>query len=62
MLGTLYLFLTPSNTDGRIPSQQGTTYNLADVCPDITGQFGRGHRAKFRPSLGGGGRYVGEWV
>ena len=28
LLGTLYLFLTPSNTDGRVPSQQGTTYNL----------------------------------
>ena len=37
------------------------TYNLqpdllgsfpADVCPDITGQFGCGHRAQFSPSVG----------
>ena len=37
------------------------TYNLqpdllgsfpADVCPDITGQFGCGHRVKFSPSVG----------
>ena len=53
------------------------TYNLqpdllgsfpADVCPDITGQFGCGHRAKFSPSVGvcvcvwggGGGGARGE--
>ena len=29
-MGRIYLFLTPSKTDGRIPSQQSvpTTYNL----------------------------------
>ena len=47
------------------------TYNLqsdvlesfpADVCPDITVQFGCGHRAKFSPSReGGGGGSVGNW-
>ena len=44
------MFLTPSKTDGRVPSQQGapTTCNL------ITGQLGCGHRAKFSPSLEGG--------
>ena len=31
----------------------------ADVCPDITGQFGCGHRAKFRLSVGG---LEGKWV
>ena len=59
----IYLFLTPSKTDGRVPR---CTYNLqrdllgsfpADVCPGITGQLGCGHRAKFRPSLGGRGWY-----
>ena len=50
LLGKMYLFLTPSNTDGRVPNQEGapTTCNLtyllgsftADVCPDITGQVG----------------------
>jgi len=58
------LFLTPSKTDGRVPSQQGAPDNLqpnllrsfpADICPEIIGQFGCGHRAKFCPS-GGGGR------
>ena len=43
---------------------------LADVCPDITGQFGCGHRAKFRPLVfvvvcvcvgGGGGGGGGEF-
>ena len=42
LLGKIYLFLTPSKTDGRVPSQQGapTTCNLtywevsqADACP-----------------------------
>ena len=44
------MFLTPSKTDGIVPSQQGapTTCNL------ITGQLGCGHRAKFSPSLEGG--------
>ena len=30
MLGKIYLFLTPSKTDGRVPTQQdaATTYNL----------------------------------
>ena len=30
LLGKMYLFLTPSKTDGRVPSQQGepTTCNL----------------------------------
>ena len=30
LLGKIYLFLTPSKTDGRVPSQQGapTTCNL----------------------------------
>ena len=30
----------------------------ADVCPDITGQFGCAHTAKLRISVGGGG---GGW-
>ena len=63
MLAKIYLmYLTPSKTDGRVPSQQGapTTYNLqpdllgsfpADVSPDITAQFGCGHRAKFSPYI-----------
>jgi len=59
LLGKLYLFLTPSKTDGRVPSQQGapTTCNLTywevspvDVCQDITGQIGCGLRAKFKTS------------
>ena len=52
----MYLFLTPSRTDGRVPSQRRCTYNLqpdllgsfpADVYPDITGQFGSGHNPSF---------------
>ena len=27
----------------------------ADVCADVTGQFGCGHRTKFSPSVGVGG-------
>ena len=55
------MFLTPRKTNGSVRSQQGapTTCNLTnweDVCPDITGQFGCGPRAKFRPSVRGGGR------
>ena len=49
------------------------TYNLqpdllgsfrpADVCPDITGQFGCGHTEKFSPSVGvGEGGSIGNWV
>ena len=43
----------------------------ADVCPDITDQFGCGHREKFRPSVSTGGRgrgggafgcSAGQWV
>ena len=53
-------------------SKLSCTYNLqpdllesfpADVCPDITVQFGCDHRAKFSPSgegWGGGGS-VGNW-
>ena len=70
LLGKIYLFLTPSKTDGRVPSQQGatTTCNLTywevsqqHVWPDITGQVEYGHKAKFRP-LVGGGDWVGRWV
>ena len=47
LLGKIYLFLTPSKTDGRVPSQQGApaTCNLQpdlQTCSDITGQFGCG--------------------
>ena len=37
----------------------------ADVCRDITGQFGCSHREKFRPSVSGGGGVGGGggfWV
>ena len=56
------MFLTPSKTDERVPSQQGAPTNLqfdllrsfpAFVCPDLIGQFGCGHRAKLTPSVGG---------
>ena len=55
LLGKIYLFLTPSKTNRRVPSQQGapTTCNLTywEVFPgDITSKFGCGHRAKFSPS------------
>ena len=32
LLGKIFLFHTPSKTDGRVPSQQGapTTFNLTD--------------------------------
>ena len=59
------LFLTASKTDGRVPSQEERcTYNVqpyllgrfpADVCPNITGQFGCGNNSKFSPSVGRGG-------
>ena len=52
MLGKNHLFLTPSRTDRRVPSEQGApTRTLqpdllgsfpADVCPKITGQFNLG--------------------
>ena len=47
MLGKIYLFLTPSKTDGRVPSQQDapTTCNLSFPA-DMTG--------KFQPFSGGG--------
>ena len=32
----MYPFLTPRKTDGRVPNQQGTTYNLQ---PDLLGSF-----------------------
>ena len=60
----MYLFLTPSKTDGRIPSQQGEPDSLqpdllgsfpADVCPDLIGQIGCGHRATIHHIRGGGG-------
>ena len=71
LLGTIYLFLTPSKTDGRVSSsQQGapTTWLQpdllesfpADVIPDITGQFGCRHRAKFSRSVEKGGE-TGLW-
>ena len=54
----MYLFLTPSKTDGRVPTQQ----------PDLLGRFrpvGCGQRTKFSPSVGrgeGGGRKMEKWV
>ena len=36
LLGKMYPFLTPRKTDGRVPNQQGTTYNLQ---PDLLGSF-----------------------
>ena len=55
MLGKHHLFLTPSRTDRRVPSEQGApTRTLqpdllgsfpADVCPKITGQFGSDYSA-----------------
>ena len=59
LLGKMYLFLTPSKTDGRVPSQQGAPMNLqpdlpgsfpADVRTDIAGTFGQ---------VGGGGGVEG---
>ena len=35
----MYPFLTPKKTDGRVPNQQGTTYNLQ---PDLLGSFAGG--------------------
>ena len=55
MLGKNLLFLTPSRTDRRVPSEQGApTRTLqpdllgsfpADVCPKVTGQFGSDYSA-----------------
>ena len=61
LLGKIFLFHTPSKADGRVPSQQGapTTFNLTDwevfLQTYVQSQFGCGHRAKFSPSVGGGG-------
>ena len=66
----MYVFLTPSKTDGRAPSQATCTYDLepdllgrfpADVSPGTSGRFGWGHRTKFRPSMGGRGG-IETWV
>ena len=60
----MYPFLTPSKTDGRVPNQQGTTYNLQ---PDLLGSFAEDvyvqtlnygplwvwPKGKFRPSVQG---------
>ena len=76
MLGKTYLFLTPSKTDGRVPSQQDAHTDLqpdllGSFPADIIGQFGCGHRAKFSPSVGvggqgrrrgGGGGSIENWV
>ena len=69
IIAKIHLFLTPSKTAWWKSSQPARcTYNLqlnlvwsfpADVCPVITCQFGCGHRAKFSPSVGGGGGRVG---
>ena len=66
------MFLTPSKTDGEFPASkvhlQPTTwltgkFPIRRICPDITGQFGCGHREKFSPSVGvGGGGSIGNWV
>ena len=41
LLGKIYMFLTPSKTDGRVPRQKADLLGsfTADVCSDITGQF-----------------------
>ena len=60
----MYLFLTPSKTDGRVPNQQpdllGRFPADVPVCPDITGQLGvvRGQNS----SVGGGGGKIAKWV
>ena len=69
LLGKICLFLTPSKTDGRVPSQQSAPTTLVhphllgsfpgNESPDITGQFGCGHReisALQWGIVGGGGR------
>ena len=74
LLGKIYLFLTPSKTDGRVPSQQSapTTSNLTywevslqtKVQTFHTGQFGSGHReiSALQWGVVGGGGVVGGWV
>ena len=56
LLGKMYLLLTPSQTDGRVLSQQGvpTTYNLQ---PDLLGSFtGCGRKVQFTRSVEGAER------
>ena len=59
LLEKIYLFLTPSKTTGRVPSQQGapTTCNLTywEVSQQTYVRFECGHRAKFSPPVGGRG-------
>ena len=70
LLGKMYLFLTLSKTNGRVPSQQGapTTCNVTywDVSQQtyvqiVLASLECGNRAKLRPSVqsGGGGGEVG---
>ena len=71
MLGKIYLFFTPSKTDGEF-QPAGCIYNLqpdllgsfpAEVCPDITGQFGCGHRENSALHWGWRERgSIGNWV
>ena len=67
--GKIYLFLTPSKTDGRVPSQQGapTTCNLTywevsqqTYVQTLLATLGVASGAKFSPSVGqlGGGRFL----
>ena len=67
--GKIYLFLTPSKTDGRVPSQQGapTTCNLTywevsqqTYVQTLLATLGVALGAKFSPSVGqlGGGRFL----
>ena len=62
LLEKIYLFLIPSKDWWKSSQQARCTYNLqpdslegfpADVCPDITGQFGCGHWAHFSVKLRG---------
>ena len=59
--GKIYLFLTPSKTDGRVPSQQGapTTCNLTywevsqqTYVQTLLATLGVALGAKFSPSVG----------
>ena len=66
----MYLFLTPSKTDGRVPSQQGapTTRNLTYW--EVTRKRMSRHYwpvwvwswGKIKPLVGGGGRGVGKEI
>ena len=72
LLGKMYLFLTLSKTNGRVPSQQGapTTCNVTywDVSQltyvqIVLASLECGNRAKLRPSVqSGGGGGGGGWV